>query len=178
MSTTAPTQPTNRYPGACLRCGSKIPAGAGILLRQGDPFPGDPRCVLGSAAPVHPTEDDCKKTTKTWQKFESGRRHAAWLVALDEVWAGSGFTRPMMTHVDAPYTGYGNGYTISITGAPGMPRRAGIQPHDWIVVTNSRGQAGDCALPTSPVTGDYYADQVAHQVAIRDAVQAIIERQA
>lgn len=75
--TEAPT--TNRFAGSCGRCGAKVPAETGLYDR--------------SQGVQHATEAECKKTTKTWRKFEQGRKHAQARADMDAAWTAAGFDR-------------------------------------------------------------------------------------
>lgn len=67
---------TNRYAGPCGRCGAKVQVGAGEWTQE--------------QGTVHASENECTKTTKTYQRFVSMRAHQEFLADLDAIWAPIG----------------------------------------------------------------------------------------
>lgn len=65
----------NRYHGNCGRCGAKVPAGTGIYADH---------------AVSHPTEDDCKKTTKTWKRHVDHVRFTTMVQGINAAWEAIG----------------------------------------------------------------------------------------
>lgn len=105
---------TNKYAGRCERCGSKVPAGEGIYVSGVDL--GD---RLMSRGALHRTEDECKKTTKTYKTFTNRVRHFERIAALDAVWEAEGWKRPVSGHVQHPSYGGGSGVRIVFSASWG-----------------------------------------------------------
>lgn len=102
-STTAPTP--NRYAGPCVRCGAKVPAGAGIYGWIDYPGAGSPTGSTTRGC-AHSSEADCKTTTKTWGNYDRARRHHSSIGEQADARLAAGFAahwdmRPMTTGCDS-----------------------------------------------------------------------------